>query len=161
MSRYKIYTDGSCIVNPGAGGYAAILVGDNGVREEILGGEALTTNNRMELIAAIEALKRISAGDFAEIFTDSSYLKNAFAQGWLAKWKSNGWKTSAKKPVLNRDLWLELDALISSRHIKFHWVKGHAGNFFNERCDILARTEAEVQKNLEVTPRLPVQLSLF
>ena len=161
MSRYKIYTDGSCIGNPGTGGYAAILVGDNGICEEILGGEALTTNNRMELTAAIVALKKISAGDFAEVFTDSAYLKNAFVQGWLVKWKSNGWKTSAKKPVLNRDLWIELDMLISSRHVKFNWVKAHAGNFFNERCDMLAHAEAEAQKNRAVTPRLPVQLTLF
>lgn len=161
MSRYKIYTDGSCIGNPGAGGYAAVFVDETGIRAEISGGEALTTNNRMELTAAIIALKKISADDFAEIFTDSQYLKNAFEQSWLLKWKSNGWKTSSKKPVLNRDLWLELDALISSRHVKFNWIRGHAGNFFNERCDALARAEAEAQKNREVTLRLPVQLTLF
>lgn len=161
MSRYKIYTDGSCLGNPGAGGYAAVLVDETGTRVKITGGEALTTNNRMELMAAIEALKKISAGDTAEIFTDSQYLKNAFVQGWLAKWKSNGWKTSSKKSVLNRDLWLELDALISSRAVKFNWVKGHAGNIFNEYCDKLARSEAETQKNKAVAPRLPVQLTLF
>lgn len=161
MSRYKIYTDGSCIINPGAGGYAAILVDETGARVEITGSEALTTNNRMELTAAIVALKKIAAGDTAEIFTDSQYLKNAFVQGWLEKWKRNGWKNSAKKPVLNQDLWLELDALISSRAVRFHWVKGHAGNIFNERCDKLARTEAEVQKIRAVAERLPVQLELF
>lgn len=141
----KIYTDGSCIGNPGAGGYAAVFVDETGICEEIIGGEALTTNNRMELMAAIVALREISAGDTVEIFTDSQYLKNAFERGWLANWKSNGWRTSARKPVLNRDLWIELDALISSRHVKFHWVKGHAGNKFNERCDELARAVALVQ----------------
>ena len=161
MGRFKIYTDGSCIMNPGAGGYAAIFVDEGGIRAEISGGEALTTNNRMELMAAIVALKSISAGDTADIFTDSAYLKNAFVKGWLDNWKSNGWRTSAKKPVLNRDLWLELDALISSRSVKFNWVKAHAGNFFNERCDMLAHAEAEAQKNRAVTPRLPVQLTLF
>ncbi|MBR1645258.1 MAG: ribonuclease HI [Selenomonadaceae bacterium] len=137
--NYKIYTDGSCLGNPGAGGWAAVIVDENNHREEIFGGEANTTNNRMELTAAICALKKISADDNVELFTDSSYLKNAFTNGWLAKWKRNGWKTSNKKPVLNKDLWLELDELISSRRVNFHWVKGHAGHFFNERCDELAR----------------------
>ena len=138
----KIYTDGSCLGNPGAGGWAAVIVDDKS-REEIFGGEEQTTNNRMELTAAIRALEKISAGTTVELFTDSSYLKNAFTNGWLAKWKRNGWKTANKTPVLNQDLWLALDELISTRAVKFNWVKGHAGNFFNERCDVLARSTAE------------------
>ena len=139
----KIYTDGSCLGNPGAGGWAAVLVDEKNRREEIFGGEAHTTNNRMELTAAIRALEKISLGQSVELFTDSSYLKNAFTNGWLVRWKKNGWKTAAKNPVLNKDLWLALDELISTRAVKFNWVKGHAGNFFNERCDELARSTAE------------------
>ena len=138
----KIHTDGSCLGNPGAGGWAAIIIDEKNRREEIFGGEAHTTNNRMELTAAISALKKIPSGANAELFTDSSYLKNAFTNGWLVKWKRNGWRTSTGSNVLNRDLWLELDELIATRTVKFNWVKGHAGNFFNERCDELARTTA-------------------
>lgn len=174
----QIHTDGSCIGNPGAGGWAAVIIYENHQREEIFGGEENTTNNRMELTAAIRALEKIPAGERVELYTDSSYLKNAFTNGWLVKWKSNGWKTATKNPVLNKDLWLELDKLITTRTVKFKWVKGHAGNFFNERCDLLARTTAEkfqrgVFKNPpkpKIEPRRvlnpqktskPVQLSLF
>jgi len=134
----KIHTDGSCLGNPGAGGWAAVIVDEQNRREEIFGGEEHTTNNRMELIRALE---KISAGARVELFTDSSYLKNAFTNGWLVKWKSNGWKTSTRGPVLNQDLWLELDALIASRAVKFNWVKGHADNENNNRCDELAVRE--------------------
>lgn len=139
----KIYTDGSCLGNPGAGGWAAVIVDEQNYCEEICGGEEHTTNNRMELTAAIRALEKISADGSAELFTDSSYLKNAFTNGWLVKWKRNGWRTSTGGHVLNKDLWQKLDELISTRAVKFNWVKGHAGNFFNERCDTLARTTAE------------------
>ena len=135
----KIYTDGSCLGNPGAGGYAAILVYEDGQQEEFFGGSPFTTNNRMEMTAAIEALKKISVDDTAEIFTDSTYLRNAFTQNWLANWKLRGWRLSSGQPVKNQDLWTELDELISSRHVTFNWVKGHAGNSLNERCDKLAR----------------------
>ena len=138
----QIHTDGSCLGNPGSGGWAAVII-DGNRREEIFGGEHHTTNNRMELTAAIRALEKISAGSRVELFTDSSYLKNAFTNGWLVKWKRNGWRTSTRSPVLNRDLWLQLDDLILTRNVKFNWVKGHAGNRFNERCDTLARTTAE------------------
>ena len=157
----KIYTDGSCLGNPGAGGYAAIIIDENNNCVEIVGGEPETTNNRMELMAAIEALKKVSPDDFIELFTDSSYLKNAFTQGWLANWKSNGWKTANKKPVLNIDLWKKMDALILKRSVKFNWVKGHSGDKFNERCDKLARAEAERQKNKPAKTSKPVQLTLF
>ena len=139
----RIYTDGSCLGNPGAGGWAAVIVDERNHREEIYGGAEHTTNNRMELTAAIKALEKISAGASVELFTDSNYLKNAFTNGWLVKWKSNGWRTATKNPVLNQDLWQELDALISSRTVKFNWVKGHAGNYFNERCDELAHSTAQ------------------
>ena len=139
----KIYTDGSCLGNPGAGGWAAVIVDEQNRHEELCGGEEHTTNNRMELTAAIRALEKISAGKQVELFTDSSYLKNAFTKGWLAKWKRNGWKTATGGNVLNQDLWLELDRLIATRTVKFNWVKGHAGNSLNERCDVLARTTAE------------------
>ena len=156
----KIYTDGSCLGNPGAGGWAAVIVDETNRREEIFGGEEHTTNNRMELTAAIRALEKISAGASVELFTDSNYLKNAFTNGWLVKWKRNGWKTATKNPVLNKDLWLALDELISTRAVKFNWVKGHAGNFFNERCDMLARTTAEKfqrgkLKNLPIERKFP------
>lgn len=181
--NYKIYTDGSCLGNPGAGGWAAVIVDADNRREEIFGGDAHTTNNRMELTAAIRALEKVSDGSNVELFTDSSYLKNAFTNGWLVKWKRNGWKTANKNPVLNRDLWLALDALISSRAVRFNWVKGHAGHFYNERCDTLARSCAAHMKSpstnsepspVEVTkvverPKVPApennlrkgQLSLF
>ena len=174
----KIYTDGSCLGNPGAGGWAAVIVDENDNREELFGGEEHTTNNRMELTAAIKALEKISEEESVELFTDSNYLKNAFTNGWLVKWKRNGWQTATGGNVLNQDLWLRLDELISTREVKFNWVKGHAGNFFNERCDTLARTTAEkyqrgVLKNppkpQKLPPRIqtsttsskPVQLSLF
>ena len=168
----EIHTDGSCLGNPGAGGWAAVIV-DGGKPEEIFGGEAQTTNNRMELTAAIRALEKIPAGVRVQLFTDSSYLKNAFTNGWLVKWKRNGWKTATKSPVLNKDLWLQLDELISARVVNFNWVKGHAGNFFNERCDELARTCAvKIQRQEKISPpeeilhqqknfAQPVQMSLF
>ncbi|MBR0290187.1 MAG: ribonuclease HI [Selenomonadaceae bacterium] len=163
----KIYTDGSCLGNPGAGGWAAVIVDEKNHREEIFGGEEHTTNNRMELTAAICALEKISAGEQVELFTDSNYLKNAFTNGWLVNWKRNGWKTATKNPVLNKDLWQKLDELISTHTVKFNWVKGHAGNIFNERCDELARTTAEkfqrgVLKDPPPKKILPQgQLSLF
>ena len=139
----RIHTDGSCLGNPGAGGWAAVIVDEKNNRKEIFGGEEHTTNNRMELTAAINALKKIRTGEHVELFTDSSYLKNAFTNGWLTNWKRNGWRTATGSQVLNQDLWRELDELISTRAVNFNWVKGHAGNFFNERCDELARTTAE------------------
>lgn len=174
----KIYTDGSCLGNPGAGGWAAVIVDENNRREEIFGGEEHTTNNRMELTAALRALEKISAGEHVELFTDSSYLKNAFTNGWLAKWKANNWADALQRGILNLDLWQELDKLVSTRDVSFNWVKGHAGNPLNERCDFLARTTAEKYQRgglknppkPKIKPRVPitqknsskpVQLSLF
>lgn len=143
MSSFKIYTDGSCLGNPGAGGYAAIIIDENGQSEKICGGEPYTTNNRMELMAAIVALNKISSDDSVELFTDSSYLRNAFTQNWLVNWKRRGWRLSDGKSVKNQDLWTTLDDLISNRDVKFNWVRGHAGDKYNELCDKLARGTAE------------------
>lgn len=174
----QIHTDGSCLGNPGAGGWAAVIVYENNQREEIFGGEEHTTNNRMELTAAIRALEKIPAGERVELFTDSSYLKNAFTNGWLAKWKANNWADAIQRGILNLDLWRELDKLVANRSVQFKWVKGHAGNPLNERCDTLARGFAEkIQRGVlknppkpKIEPRKiftpqkqskPVQLSLF
>ena len=171
----KVYTDGSCLGNPGAGGWAAVIVDEKNQCEEIFGGEEYTTNNRMELTAAIKALEKIVAGANVELFTDSSYMKNAFTNGWLENWKRTNWKDNTVK---NQDLWVELDKLVTTRAVKFNWVKGHAGIFFNERCDELARSTAEKfqrgelknppqqkisqpQKNPPPEKSKPVQLSLF
>ena len=143
MSDFTIYTDGSCLNNPGPGGWAAIIINNvTKEREEISGGKKDTTNNRMELLAAVMGLKKISAGDSAEIYTDSSYVRKAFSAGWLENWKRNGWLTANGKSVLNQDLWRELDELVSARSVNFNWVKGHAGNSYNEWCDKLARAAA-------------------
>lgn len=161
-----IHTDGSCLGNPGAGGWAAVIVDDNR-RTELCGNEPHTTNNRMELTAAIRALEKISAGATVILHTDSSYLKNAVMNGWLGKWKCNGWRTSTGSHVLNRDLWTQLDALLATRNVDFRWVKGHAGNPLNERCDLLARTAAShvdhsTAANHAVNSTVPRgQLSLF
>ena len=145
---YVIYTDGSCLGNPGAGGWAAIVIEcSTGEVRELHDGEKHTTNNRMEMTAAISALQKLPAGVTVELYTDSQYLKNAFTKKWLANWKKNGWITSQRKPVLNQDLWIELDNLMMLHKVEFHWVKGHAGLNYNERCDELARGEATRFKN--------------
>jgi ribonuclease HI len=135
--KIAIYTDGACSGNPGRGGWGALLIyGDR--RREIYGGEHDTTNNRMELSAVIGALKLLSRGTEAEVFTDSQYVKNGITE-WISKWKANGWKSAGGKPVKNKDLWLELDGLASLHSISWQWVKGHAGHPENERVDELAR----------------------
>ena len=142
---YIIHTDGSCLRNPGgAGGWAAVIetVATGEVREHS-GGDPETTNNRMELTAALEALSAVPEGARVALYTDSQYLKNAFTKFWLPAWKKRGWKKADGEPVLNQDLWMQLDAAFAARRVQFHWVKGHAGNPRNERCDELARSEAE------------------
>jgi len=136
-----IYTDGSCLGNPGQGAYAAIMIfGDK--RREIVGGFAKTTNNRMELLGVIESLNRLKEACGVDIYTDSQYVAKAIQEGWLYNWKENGWKTAQKKPVKNKDLWEQLDIVLKKHDVDFHWVKGHAGHPENERCDELAREEA-------------------
>ena len=133
----KIYTDGACKGNPGIGGWGALLV-HNEQSIEIFDGELDTTNNRMELMAVIEALNHASSmNDDIEIYTDSSYVQKGI-QEWIYNWKKNGWRSSNKKPVKNQDLWRELDTLNSSLNVDWFWVKGHAGHPGNERADFLA-----------------------
>ena len=133
-----IYTDGACDPNPGTGGWGAILIAANGKEKELSGAERDSTNNRMELTAAIEALSALKTSCIVDLYTDSEYVKKAFSAGWLDKWKTNGWKTSSRKPVLNRDLWEKLLDLSETHEINWHWVRGHNSNPNNERCDILA-----------------------
>lgn len=142
---YIIHTDGSCLRNPGgAGGWAAVIeTAATGAVEEKSGGAPETTNNRMELTAALMALSAVPEGARVALYTDSQYLKNTFTKFWLPAWKKRGWKKADGEPVLNQDLWVQLDAAFAARQVQFHWVKGHAGNPRNERCDALARAEAE------------------
>jgi ribonuclease HI len=132
-----IYTDGACSGNPGAGGWAAILIhGDH--EKELKGGELFTTNNRMELMAAIAALEALNRSCVVDIHTDSQYLRNGI-MAWIKQWKNNGWRTADKKPVKNEDLWKRLDAALAQHRVRWHWVRGHAGDSINERADRLAR----------------------
>lgn len=141
MKRIEIFTDGACLGNPGAGGWAAILR-YNDVEKEIVGGEANTTNNRMELTAVISALSALKEVCNITLYTDSRYVMDGIEK-WIANWKQNGWRTSNKKTsVKNIELWQKLDELQSKHEIRFVWVKGHAGHKENERCDELARGEA-------------------
>jgi len=132
-----IHTDGACSGNPGPGGYGAILEWDGRVRE-IKGGEPHTTNNRMELMAAIAALEALKRPVTVDLHTDSQYLRNGIMT-WINGWKRNGWKTADKKPVKNVDLWQRLEAALARHTVRWHWVRGHAGHDLNERADALAR----------------------
>jgi ribonuclease HI len=135
--KVVIFTDGACSGNPGPGGWGAILsFGPR--RKEIQGGEAATTNNRMELMAAIKALESLTRPCEVELYTDSGYVRNGITS-WLAGWKRNGWKTADRKPVKNIELWQKLEEVASLHKINWHWVKGHAGDEMNERADELAR----------------------
>lgn len=137
MPKVVIHTDGACSGNPGPGGWGAIL--ESGThRKEIKGGEMLTTNNRMELTAAIEALEALKQPTHIELYTDSNYLRGGITQ-WIKKWKVNGWRTSDKKPVANEDLWKRLELATERHKVNWHWVKGHTGHNDNERADELAR----------------------
>ena len=138
----KIYTDGSCLSNPGNGGWAAIIK-MNGEIKKISGNEKNTTNNRMELMAPINALKNINSKDPIEIFTDSKYVKNGIT-GWINTWVLNNWKTSKKGDVKNKDLWIELYKLNQSLNVKWNWVKAHAGDTLNEEVDMLAKKAANL-----------------
>ena len=138
----KIYTDGSCMSNPGNGGWAAII-NINGEIKKISGNEKNTTNNRMELMAPINALKNINSKDPIEIFTDSKYVKNGITE-WINTWVLNNWKTSKKENVKNKDLWLELHKLNQSLNVKWNWVKAHAGDPLNEEVDMMAKKAANL-----------------
>ncbi|MCO6545833.1 MAG: ribonuclease HI [Gilliamella sp.] len=141
LKKIEIYTDGSCLGNPGPGGYAAIL--KYKTNEKILSeGFFKTTNNRMELLAAIVALEQLKQPCQIELYSDSQYLRNGIIN-WIHDWKKNGWKTANKQPVKNVDLWKRLDELVQIHKIEWIWVKGHAGHIENERCDIIAKKQAQ------------------
>ena len=143
MKKVIIHTDGSCLGNPGPGGWAAILqLEGTDHRKELAGGHARTTNNRMEILAVLEALSALKFPCTVELYTDSQYVAKAIKDRWLANWQRNDWKTAAKKPVKNQDLWKRMPELLRRHEVRFHWLKGHAGHAENERCDELARAEA-------------------
>ena len=137
MKQVEVYTDGACSGNPGPGGWGAILR-FQGIEKEIAGFERETTNNRMELTAAIQGLSRLKEPCLVDLYTDSQYLSKAINEGWLQNWKKNEWVKSDKKPVLNVELWQALDEQLRRHQVTIHWVKGHADNPFNNRCDALA-----------------------
>ena len=138
----KVYTDGSCLENPGNGGWAAIII-DDGKKTQIKGSKKNTTNNQMELMAPIEALKKIPKGSKIQIFTDSKYVKSGITE-WINNWKKNGWKTANKQKVKNKDLWVELDLLSSQFDIKWSWVKAHSTDKLNNEVDLIAREAANL-----------------
>ena len=135
--RIEIWTDGACSGNPGPGGWGA-LIRENGQTREMKGGEPATTNNRMELLAAISALESLPPGAQADLYTDSEYVKGGIT-AWIRNWKKNGWKTRDKKPVKNQELWQRLETAANAHHVKWHWLRGHTGHVENERADQLAR----------------------
>jgi len=136
MKQVTIYTDGACSGNPGPGGWGAVLLW-NGQLREMSGAETPTTNNRMELMAAIEALEALKEPCLVDLYTDSIYVRDGIAR-WIDNWKRNGWRTAAKKPVKNAELWQQLDQARLRHQVRWHWVKGHNGNEYNERADSLA-----------------------
>ena len=136
--KVTIYTDGACRGNPGPGGWGAILIAANGHEKELCGGDLATTNNRMELMAAIQALEALNKACKVELHTDSQYVMKGITE-WVRGWKARGWKTAAKDPVKNEDLWRRLDQARQRHEVDWRWVKGHAGHEMNERADGLAR----------------------
>ena len=144
MKQVEVYTDGACSGNPGPGGWGAILRW-NGNEKELKGGEAQTTNNRMELMAAISALSALKQPCIVDLYTDSVYVRDGIGS-WIEGWKRNGWKTAAKKPVKNVELWQALDEVRQQHQVTWHWIKGHAGHPENERADELARAGVEPYK---------------
>lgn len=137
-----IYTDGACSGNPGPGGWGAVLI-YKGTEKELSGGEAQTTNNRMELTAVIKALSALKESCIVELYSDSKYVIDALEKGWALGWRKKGWIKSDKKPALNPDLWAELLELCAKHEMHYHWVKGHADNEYNERCDQMAVKERD------------------
>lgn len=147
MKTVTLYTDGACSGNPGPGGWGVILA-YNGVEKELSGGEANTTNNRMELTAVIRGLQALKESCIVELYSDSKYVIDALEKGWAVSWRSKGWKKADKKPALNPDLWEQLLALAEKHQLRCHWVKGHAENPKNNRCDQLAVTEWQKLKEV-------------
>lgn len=148
MDTVIVYTDGACSGNPGPGGWAALLMPEDDETDvdQHTGGDPQTTNNRMELMAALKALESLEEPTHVQLHTDSAYLSRAFNDGWLDNWKQNGWRTSSKKPVKNKDLWQALDAQNERHQVEWIWVKGHADNKFNNYADSLAVTAMEDYK---------------
>lgn len=142
--RLQAYTDGACSGNPGPGGWGAV-VHYQGLSQDLSGGEAQTTNNRMEMSAAIGVLQALPHPSHIEIYTDSQYLRDGITR-WMDNWKKNGWMTSDKKPVKNQDLWLQLDELTNKHQVAWHWIKGHSGHPENEHADALARNAIIAQR---------------
>ena len=146
MKHVELYTDGACSGNPGPGGYGAILV-YAGKEKEMSGGDHSTTNNRMELLGVITGLSALREPCEVDLYSDSKYVIDALEKGWAVSWRKNGWIKSDKKPALNADLWEVLLALTEKHRVTCHWIRGHAGHPFNERCDRLAVAAAEANKN--------------
>ena len=138
----KIFTDGACSGNPGIGGWGVVILINDNNPIFLNGGEIQTTNNRMELTATIKALKHFKEHQLITLITDSKYVKDGI-ESWIANWKKNGWRTTSKKPVKNKELWVELDSQIAKHNITWKWVKGHAGDRYNEKADFLARRFVE------------------
>lgn len=147
MKTVTLYTDGACSGNPGPGGWGAIL-SYNGVEKELSGGDANTTNNRMELLAVISGLEALKEPCRVELYSDSKYVIDGLSKGWAASWRKNGWRKADKKPALNPDLWEKLLNLVEKHELSYHWVKGHADNPYNNRCDQLAVTESQKYKEI-------------
>ena len=145
MKTVTLYTDGACSGNPGPGGWGAILE-FNGIEKELSGGESSTTNNRMELIAVISGLQALKEPCRVELYSDSKYVIDGLSKGWAAGWQKNGWRKADKKPALNPDLWEILLTLTQKHQLTYHWVKGHADNPKNNRCDELAVAESQKYK---------------
>ncbi|MBQ9492696.1 MAG: ribonuclease HI [Oscillibacter sp.] len=141
MKTVTVYTDGACSGNPGPGGWAALLM-YGGHRRELSGGEPSTTNNRMEMTAIISALSALKEPCTVELYSDSRYVLDAIEKGWAARWRRNGWKRNKSDPALNPDLWETLLNLLERHDVRCHWVRGHAGNEYNSRCDELAVAES-------------------
>lgn len=160
MKKVLIHTDGACHGNPGPGGWAATLVYAGSKSRTVSGGSPATTNNRMELTAAIEALQSLKEPCQIELHTDSSYLKNGITQ-WLKIWKRNGWRTQSKQPVKNGDLWRQLDTITAGHRISWHWVKGHSGDMANEKCDALANAQITRIKQEYTAAELKESLAQF
>ncbi len=142
MKKVLIYTDGACSGNPGPGGFCAIMV-YMGNEKVISGGEKVTTNNRMELLAVISALEALKEPCEVEVTSDSKYVVDAIEKGWLASWQAKGWKKADRKPVLNVELWQRLLPLLQTHKVRFNWIRGHAGHPYNERCDAVAVRESQ------------------
>jgi len=146
MKQVEIFTDGSCLGNPGAGGWGAILR-YKGIEKELSGGSNSTTNNRMELTAVIEALSKLKEPCQVTLYSDSQYVCNGLSKGWAKKWKANGWKKADKTPALNSDLWEKLLILYDYHNVNIVWVRGHNGHPENERCDALAVEQSKLMRN--------------